>query len=412
MTKAVSSPHRLAVLAPISVDSQEVIAVAAASDHCVFTVSHRASAHVLPSVVEDDLVVDFSAPDVEDQIKEFAWRRGITGILTARDFLTPLVARLCTDLGLPSNDVDLAAGARSKIAMAEQFARFRVAAPQTFVVDREAEIVDLVQSGQLNLPMVVKPAENAGSVGVTVVGSLDELPAAVDRVRNQDGAYDLTLDQRIVVQEYIEGNEFSVESVTADGHTRHICVTRKATTSCGFRIEIGHSVPAHLDEPLRKGILAATDRAIQAVGIRNSVSHTEVKVRPDGQCVVVEIAARMGGGRISVLIERALGVSIPRLAITAALGNPADATPPRKGCAVVRHLLSPAEGVLVALRNLPEIDDEVPVVSISKKPGDRVRCPQSNKARIGHFVVIGTDETATCERADALLDAIEIAVAR
>ena len=136
---------RLLLLAPISVDSQDVIAAAARLGHEVRTVSHRGSPphDLLPEVVED-LVVDFSDVEAASRITEHAVTRRIDGILTTREFLTPLVARVCADLSLRGNDVTLADGARNKIAMAEQFARFEVSAPRTFVVDREAAVDDLV----------------------------------------------------------------------------------------------------------------------------------------------------------------------------------------------------------------------------------------------------------------------------
>lgn len=402
---------RLLLLAPISVESQDVIAAAARLGHEVRTVSHRGSPpHDLPPEVVEDLVVDFSDVEAASRITEHAVTRRIDGILTTREFLTPLVARVCADLSLRGNDVTLADGARNKIAMAEQFARFEVSAPRTFVVDREAAVDDLVCVGQLSFPVVVKPAENAGSMGVSVVESSAGLPVAFQRVWNQESAYDLVFDDHVVVQEYVEGDEFSVESVTRNGWTQHICVTRKVTTGRDFRVEIGHSVQARLDGAIRARILTEVDQAIRAVGIRDSVSHTEVKVRPDGGCTVIEIAARMGGGRIGVLVDLALGVSIPELAVSAALGDPVDVVPTRNACAAVRLLLPPAEARLVGLENLPSIDGEVPVVSITRPIGTKVRGPRSNKGRIGHFIVLGTDEPKVNTRADHLLNRIEITV--
>lgn len=404
-------PHRLLVLDPVSADSEDVIAVAVELGHEVFVVSHVGKPGKVPSGVAENLVVDLSDDErATAQVLTWASARRIDGVTTAREFLTPLVARLCAGLQVPGNDVKLAAAARNKIAMAERFTQCGVHTPETFVCASNSDAIALVRTGRISFPIVVKPAENAGSMAVSVVASEDDLADAFDRVRSQETVYGRTLDPRVVVQEYVEGAEFSVESVTQDGKSQHVAVVRKTTTGGEFRAEVGHSVPARLDRPTRDRVFAQVTTAVGAVGIRNGVSHTEVKVRPDGTCVVIETAARIGGGRIGLLVDLALGVNLHEACVNVAVGHPVTVTPRRHDHAAVRLLLTPFAGRLTDVRNLPAVGEEVPHVALNRPIGSAVTGPRSNWGRVGQFIVVGSDESDVNRRADELLSRIEISV--
>ncbi|WP_203790056.1 ATP-grasp domain-containing protein [Paractinoplanes rishiriensis] len=380
--------------------------------HEVFAVRHRGQPAAQPAQPFVDIThVDFG--DVEaacDRIIDYARANALEGITTANEFLTPIVTRACAMLGFPGNDPGLATAPRSKIIMAERFRACGVPIPITFIVTKESEVEQLLRDSVLSMPVVVKPAENAGSKAVSIVEDPSQLAEAFDRVRTQDDAYGIPLDTRTIVQEYVEGEEFSVESITQDGTVHHLCITRKITTAGQFRVEIGHSIPARLPPNVSGAVLAEVSKAIKALGIRNSVSHSEVKLRPDGRCVVLEVAARIGAGRIAVLTELACGISIPAATVDLALGRSVNVTPTRQACATVRLLLSPRHGRLREVRNLPEPAKEVAQAALTRPVGAVVNGPETNGCRIGYFIVVGPDEATANRRADELLSHVEVVV--
>jgi biotin carboxylase len=196
--------------------------------------------------------------------------------------------------------------------------------PRTFGIRTKEQIERLLDGGELTIPFVVKPADHAGSVGVTIV---DDRRATQDTFRHASERrhslpYGREPDPRLVVQQYVAGEEFSVESVTQRGASQHVCITRKLTTKGAHRTELGHSVPADLDSATMQRILAETDRALDAVGIVNGVSHTEVIVEAGGRCVIVETGARIPGIPIGELVSLAVGVDLSRAAVDIALGRP------------------------------------------------------------------------------------------
>jgi hypothetical protein len=358
------------------------------------------------------VVFDFGAPDVERRIADYATAHRVGGVLTTNEFLTPLAARACARLGLPGNSPGLADAPRNKCLMARQFALHRVTAPRTFIVNTLEELVKFARH-ELGFPLVVKPAANAGSSGVTIVTSPDMLPEAFASARNQGGdtaPLGIRLDPRVVVQEHITGQEFSVESVTQDGISTHLCITRKLLTTGPYPIEIGHSLPARLEAAVEQRIFAEATRALLALGIVNSTSHLELLLTDAGSCYVIEVAARTGAGQISRLLELARGISLHRASIDVALGMPALIEPRCAGYAASRLFVAPMAGRLVAVRNLPAEGDGVCLVQLTRALDTLVSGPMSNKARVGHFVVHGSGEAEVNDYADKLLAQVEVAV--
>lgn len=411
MTGERYSTSRLMVLDARGPASADLIAAARRNGHEVLAVWPEGAKERgdVPAGVEDH-VVDFSSEGVLADLAALATRTSVEGVVTTDEYLTPLVARLCEELSLPGNDTALCEAARDKALMANRFGRCGVAVPTTFVFTEVDEVRDHLIDGSFSFPLVVKPATGAGSKGVTVVRSVEQLSAAVDRVRAQRQPFSLEPDRRLVVQEYVEGKEFSVESVTQHGETTHVCITRKITTGGSFRAEVGHSVPAQLDDRATARVLAETARAIAAVGIRNTLSHSEVILRPNGECKVIEIAARIGAGQIGELVRLALGVDLPEASVSVALGIPVLVHRTNEQSACVRMLTSPRCGRLRAVRNMPLSGGDISAATLTKKIGATVAGPEDNGGRLGYLIVTGPDERTANGRADEVLRDIEIIV--
>jgi biotin carboxylase len=397
-------------------ESGAITRAAAASGYQVHAATdpatHAAYGADLTGLLTGCLLTNFARPDhALHDVVTYARRHGIGAVLTTNEYLTELLARVCDALGLPGNDPEHAHTARNKAAMAEAFSRHGVAAPHTCVVGDEDELRALDAAGGIAFPCVIKPAEGAGSAGVTVVTDPTDVTSAWRSAHAPRGMYGMPLDARVLVQDYADGTEYSVESFTQDGLTTHLCVTDKAVTKGPHRVETGHSLPARLPSTIRLALYRAVEKAIAAVGICNSASHTEVVVDPYGHCTVIEIGARLGAGQIGFLIQHALGVDPWAALLDTALGRPARLTPTRHEYATVRFLTSPRAGRLVSVSGLPRVGPDVPLVRLRTAAGTAVHGAGANSHRLGSFVVTGPDATAVEERADALLRKVGIKIA-
>lgn len=357
------------------------------------------------------LRTDFSRPEhAIGDILGYARRVGVEAVLTTSEYLTPLVAEVCAALDLPGNDPALARAARNKAAMAQQFDRCGVTAPHTRVFSHESELRRLAATDQLTFPCVIKPTEGAGSGGVTIVTGGAEAVTAFRVAQKRHGMYGMALDPRVVIQELIEGVEYSVESITQNGKSTHLCVTRKMVTNGVHRVELGHGLPAVLPPKVKQAMYKQVDLAIAAVGIRNGASHTEVMLTPDGQCIVIEIGARIGAGHIGFLIQHALGIDPWAACLDIALDRPAYLSPTRSNYATVRFLTTPDRGRLAAVSGLPDHSPQVPSVRVRKALGETVNGTEDNTGRLGSFIMVGPDRQRVDRDADHALAQVRIKV--
>lgn len=261
------------------------------------------------------------------------------------------------------------------------------------------------------LPFVVKPADGAGSVGVEVVHAAERIERAFRGAVAHRGnvPYGLPVDERVVVQSYVDGVEYSVESVVQAGQIQHICVVEKVTTTGSARVDLGFCVPARIGTAEREVLLQEVARAIAAIGIMDGVTHTEAKVTPRG-CVIIEMGARMAGGHIGTLVKTALGVDLWRACVDTATARPVGVHPTRRRYAALRFLTSPHQGRFVRATGLPPVGGEVVASHIRRLPGERVAGPDSSKGRVGHIVVDANDADTANARADELVARVGIEV--
>ncbi|GHH43713.1 ATP-grasp domain-containing protein [Streptomyces candidus] len=332
----------------------------------------------------------------------FCRHRAVAGVAACFELFTPLAALLAERVGLPGNDPLLAWAARNKILMGEAFAAARITAPRWAVVHDAAEAHQVARSHELGWPLVVKPAEQGGSWGVSVVDGPDQLTCAVGAAQQYTHAFPhgLKLDTRALVQEYIPGEEYSCETVVAAGVAYPLPIVRKDTTEGRYRIETGHTCPSGLASPLARTVQHTAARAALAVGVRNGIAHTEVKIPPGAETpYVIETGARLPGDNLCEIVEAATGVREAVAYLQAVLGRVPDTVASRTDAATIRFLLPERGGVLrrVDIPETPGTHSELHL-----RPGETVPEPADSACRIGHVVA----RAATVDHARELADQV------
>ena len=401
------------VLEAFGVNGPPIVATVAKQGHRVILASHQdlydQFGHDVTTWVDEFWPVDYAAADIADVLVTKAANAGVVGVVTGWEFFTPLAAEVAHRLGVPANDPEKVGAARNKKDMAIAFARAGVRHARTTVIGPDDDLDEVGHA--LSYPAVIKPADNAGSCGVSVIGHAAELTEAVAQARSwpTEFPHNIPLDVDVLAQEYIGGREFSVETVGFDGELSHIAVTEKLTTSGSVRAELGHLVPARADGWER--ITDEASKALRAVGFRYGVAHTEIKLDDAGQAWVIETGVRPGGDLIPRLVDLAVGVDLIGAYVATATGERPDLSghPSESTSAIVRFIVPPHEGTLEVLDNLPDGRDVVEAV-FSKKPGDRIEAPGDNVSRLGHFILTGPHADALVGRADELLDQVKVSV--
>jgi biotin carboxylase len=166
-------------------------------------------------------------------------------------------------------------------------------------------------------PMIVKPVSGSASQGVNAIKNSDESLAFLSNQSAQ------SIEYPVVVEEYMEGNEFSVEGFSCGGTHRFWGITRKCKFDDSF-VESGHEFPANLPVDLRERIFSYVGACLNALGVSNGASHTEIILTAEGNIQIVETHTRLGGDRIVDLIRLVTNEDPHVISAQAATGELSD----------------------------------------------------------------------------------------
>ena len=236
---------------------------------------------------------------------------------------------------------------------------------------------------------ILKPSRNSGSRGIAKISSniqMDEFARLFEISKNE------SRDKQVMLEQFIEGPEFSIEIIVWDGKVNVLTVTDKKTTEAPHFVELGHNQPSCFPPVVVEKIKAAAVAGVKALGVNNCACHAEVKVQ-NGEPYIMEIGARMGGDFIStVLTPLSTGVDMIAAAVNCSLGIEPCLQPITKPQGVCIRYFCPKPGVLKSISNTEVLNDpRVYEWEIYHNVGDIIPEVTSSLCRSGHVIV--TDET-------------------
>ena len=255
----------------------------------------------------------------KEEILKVCQEVGIDGICTiASDVAAPTVAYVANKMNLVGNDYEAAVRANNKYLMREAFIKAGVPSPKFMMVTPETlhtpEVIDGLKEFQY--PMITKPSDRSGSLGVTKIMVPTEFYPAVEH------AMEKSFKQQAMIEEFIEGREISVEFISYNGAHYPLQITDKVTTEAPHFVELEHHQPSTLSEEMFTTIYDITKKALNALGLTNGASHAEYKITENGRIAIMEIGGRMGGDFIgSDLVKLSTGYDFVKGVIDVALGE-------------------------------------------------------------------------------------------
>ena len=235
---------------------------------------------------------------------------GIVSI--ASDLAVDTVTYVASNLGLVCNSVDSVLCCTNKYEMRRKLKNSGIPTPGFMVVNSKVRKEDIT----LSYPIIVKPTDRSGSRGVTKVTEYKYLNPAIEK------AIENSFEKRAIIEEFIEGNEYSCECISFKGNHSFLSLTKKYTTGEPHFIETGHIQPSDISVENEEEIVSMIYLALDALGIRNGASHSEFRVNKDGKVGIIEIGARMGGDCIgSDLVKISTGYDFLKMTIDVAMGE-------------------------------------------------------------------------------------------
>lgn len=256
----------------------------------------------------------------------------------------------------------------------------------------------------MQFPLICKPRDNSGSRGVKLCRNLQELQECIDE------ALQYSKLDTVLVEEFIEGREFSIESLHYDGKSEVIQFTEKKTTEFPYNVELGHKQPANLTDDQRDAIREIVSKIGTALKFENCPSHTELKVNDRG-IFVIETSPRLGGDYItSTLTPLSTGINLEDQLLHIALGEKVDTATGRVNKASGVCFFSYPEGEVKVidslLANSQQLMAKCPGMcnfELKLKVGDHINKITSSLNRYGQFIVDGE----TREEVDKLIEKYE-----
>ena len=255
----------------------------------------------------------------KEQILEECKKIKPAGICSiASDLATLTVNYVAEELGLPCNPYKITSHCTNKYEMRKKMKSNNIKTPKFLKVSSSEEIKDI---DHLNFPVIVKPTDRSGSRGITKVENPENLKKAVDYATKD------SFEKSAIIEEYIDGNEYSCECITYKGKHYFLTFTKKYTTGTPNFIETGHVQPSDIDTKYHENIISEIFKALDALNIQNGASHTEFKIDKNGKTGIIEIGARMGGDCIgSDLVYLSTGYDYLKMVIEIAIGLEPDFT--------------------------------------------------------------------------------------
>lgn len=235
------------------------------------------------------------------------------------------VSYVAEALGLPTNSVSCIEKSTNKYNMRSAFKKAGIDTPSFARVNNDNFREQIMG---MELPVIVKPTDRSGSRSITKIEGTGILNAETDeaiwlQIKSAvASAVNDSFEDAGIIEEYIEGNEYSFEGVSQNGVHNMLQITKKYTTGAPHFIETGHVEPSGIPSDIVDSITEMMFKAFDALDITTGASHGEFKLTPAGKAKIIEIGPRMGGDCIgSDLVEISTGIDYVGMTLDAAIGN-------------------------------------------------------------------------------------------
>ncbi len=234
-------------------------------------------------------------------------------ISIASDIASVTVNHIADKFGLIGNSFESTRLSTNKFLMRTEFLNNGLPCPR-FMKYTEPFNSKLMQ--ELNYPLIVKPVDRSGSRGVTLVNEFLHLNAAIKEAEKE------SFSNTVIIEEFIDGREISVETISWEGCHYILQYTDKETTGKPHFIEKAQHQPAKLAPELKNKIYQIVKHGLDTLKIKYGASHTELKITPDDEVFIIETGPRMGGDHIGArLVPLSTGYDYLKAVINVSMGK-------------------------------------------------------------------------------------------
>lgn len=365
----------------------------------VFLTNNPGKYPFLPSLNINPIIVNTcNISDINLSLKKI---KNIKGIFSTSEYFIHIASQVAESLNLFSAPSQGVQTCRNKYAMHESLLKAGIAVPWTHTLSNVTEALEYSKS--ISFPTVMKPISGSGSVGVRLCRDIETFLDHANYLLNEKS------QKNLIFQEYIDGDEYSVECICREGYYDILGITKKYLGSEPFFVEIGHDFPASLSVHLKKTIIRACKKSLDAVGLTSGLAHIELRIK-NNIPFIIEINPRLAGGMIPQLISNSLQLDLFDTILELYLGSPIRIPPPKeKIFSVIRFLIPTVGGTLkdIYIQPLPQDVEKFSMIGLFKKIGDLITIQGDFNDRLGYVLVSSHSLDDAVRQAHILLDHIK-----
>lgn len=341
----------------------------------------------------------------EEVMLKIAREQHIDGVIhPCSEVSMNVMGRINDELGLAGITKEQAIRATNKHLMRNAFEKGNAPSPMS-ILTKSAEDAWIHLQNDLSTNGILKPSRNSGSRGIAKVScNMDK----EDFVKAYNIALKESRDKSVLIEQFIDGPEFSIEIIVWNSEVNVLTVTDKKTTGAPHFVELGHNQPSCYSKEDVETLKTAAVAGVKALGVNNCACHAEAKLM-DGKAYLMEIGARLGGDFISTeLTHLSTGIDMVAAAIDVALGMEPDLSikeEPKGAC--IRYFC-PKAGKLVSVTNIEVLNDpRVYKKEIYVRKGDIIPEITSSLSRSGHVIVTEKTPQEAVKLAEKLINEVK-----
>lgn len=342
----------------------------------------------------------------EEKLVAIAKEEQIDGVIhPCSEVAMNVMGRINDELHLSGISKEMAIRATNKHLMREAFEKYGAPSPKSLLTKDEEDAWQIFCE-QFSTNAILKPSRNSGSRGIAKVEKGITKDAFVELYRR---ALDESRDHSVLIEQFIEGPEFSVEVIVWQGEPHVLAVTDKKTTEAPYFVELGHNQPSVYPEVIQQKLKDGAIAGIRALGLSNCAAHCELKVQ-DEEVYLMEIGARMGGDFISTeLTLLSSGIDMVAATINVVLGIEPNLTPTEPKHGVCIRYFTPKPGKLIVIEGEQALQEhDVYDAEIYHQVGDMIPEVKSSLDRSGHVIVTAPTVKEAIVKAESLIEEVKL----
>ncbi|MBH5317591.1 ATP-grasp domain-containing protein [Paenibacillus sp. GSMTC-2017] len=358
---------------------------------------------------------DLIVADIRDEesiyqaILQSPYVNQLDALIPATDYASHLTAKVAERLGLRGVPYEAALRSRNKDLARQAYAEHGVPSAKFKKIKTFDEALEAAD--EIGYPVVLKPTNAASSQNVYLINNASELHKAIDIIVEFKVSYmDFKIRDEYLIEQYLDGPEFSVELFVKDGEPIFSTVTEKITSPLPYFVEIVHTLPTPSHKDSEDEIINTAVAALKAIGITNGPSHVEVKLTSTG-ARIIEVNGRPGGDNISSdLLVQAFGVDIFEATVNYYLDNPLGIEKKHHRAASIAYVTADRDGIFEEIEGLEVLAEHANVVRshFTVASGDKVTVAKSSDDRLGYIITTGDTPQEAKEKAITILNSLKV----